>query len=238
MAAKSEKHNFKSEARRVLEIVVHSLYSNKEIFLRELVSNSSDAIDKRRFAALTDTDLSPADDYEIRMWSDAEARTLTVWDNGVGMTRDEAIEDLGTIARSGTRSFVEQLEESGQKDGEKGQASLDALIGQFGVGFYASFMVADEVTVITRKAGEESATRWHSTGDGSFEVSDDTRDEAGTTVTLHLTRVTLAKLITRGMTLDGAMEAGDVRVEGDADLVRRLLASAEGPGMMFAVVEP
>jgi len=182
MAAKAEKHTFKSEARRVLEIVIHSLYSNKEIFLRELVSNSSDAIDKRRFAALTDAGLAPEDDYEIRLWADAEARTLTVWDNGVGMSRADAIEDLGTIARSGTRSFMEQLEASG----EKGQASLETLIGQFGVGFYASFMVADEVTVLTRKVGEESATRWHSSGDGEFEVSDDARDEAGTTVTLKL----------------------------------------------------
>jgi molecular chaperone HtpG len=179
-----EKHTFKSEARRVMEIVIHSLYSNKEIFLRELVSNSSDAIDRRRFAALTDTDLAPAGDYEIRLEADAETRTLTVWDNGVGMSRAEAIEDLGTIARSGTRAFVDQLAEAGEQG--EGQASLEALIGQFGVGFYASFMVADEVTVVTRKAGDKGATRWRSTGDGGFEVSDGSRDEAGTTVTLRL----------------------------------------------------
>jgi molecular chaperone HtpG len=184
MAKNAETHTFKSEARRVLEIVIHSLYSNKEIFLRELVSNSSDAIDKRRFAALTDTDLAPSGDYEVRLDADPESRTLTVWDNGVGMSRAEAIEDLGTIARSGTREFEDQLAEA--KEQGEGQGSLEALIGQFGVGFYASFMVADEVTVVTRKAGQEGATRWASTGDGSFEVSDGSRDEAGTTVTLRL----------------------------------------------------
>ena len=192
MGKNTETHNFKSEARRVLEIVIHSLYSNKEIFLRELISNSSDAIDKLRFAALTDTDLAPSGDYEIRLEADPEARTLTVWDNGVGMSRGEAIEDLGTIARSGTRAFVDQLAEAGEagEAGEgktlEGQTSLEALIGQFGVGFYASFMVAEEVTVVTRKAGEKAATQWRSSGDGSFEVSDAERDGAGTTVTLRL----------------------------------------------------
>ncbi len=192
MGKNAETHTFKSEARRVLEIVIHSLYSNKEIFLRELISNSSDAIDKRRFAALTDTDLAPGGDYEIRLDADPDARTLTVWDNGVGMSREDAVEDLGTIARSGTRAFMDQLQKDGDADGDGdgdkagGQSSLEALIGQFGVGFYASFMVADEVTVVTRKAGEDSATRWQSSGDGSFEVSDGERSEAGTTVTLRL----------------------------------------------------
>ncbi len=184
MGKDAETHTFKSEARRVLEIVIHSLYSNKEIFLRELISNSSDAIDRRRFTALTNTELAPEGEYEIRLEADPEARTLTVWDNGVGMSRQEVIEDLGTIARSGTKAFVDELTKA--EDGPDGQSSLEALIGQFGVGFYASFMVADEVTVLTRKAGQEQATRWHSTGDGSFQVSEGEREEAGTEVVLHL----------------------------------------------------
>ncbi|MFH2007982.1 MAG: molecular chaperone HtpG [bacterium] len=180
MSKNVETHPFKSEAKQVLDIVIHSLYSNKEIFLRELISNSSDALDKRRFEALTDKEKGAEGELEIRLDADPEARTLTVWDNGVGMSRAEAVQDLGTIARSGTREFVATLAEA------KESASLEALIGQFGVGFYASFMVADEVSVITRRVGEQGATRWTSTGDGSFEVSDAERDEPGTTVTLKL----------------------------------------------------
>lgn len=186
--------NFRSEASQLLDIVIHSLYSNKEIFLRELISNSSDALDKRRFEALTRKELAPDGDYEIRLEVDPEKRTLSVWDNGIGMTRDEAVENLGTIARSGTKEFAEALgnvkAEAEAAEGGRETASADAameeLIGRFGVGFYSSFMVANEVEVVTRKAGEEGATRWESTGDGTFKVSPGLRAEVGTTVTLHL----------------------------------------------------
>ena len=171
---------FKSEARQLLDIVIHSLYSNKEIFLRELISNSSDAIDKRRFEALTDAGLAPSEDYAVEIQADPEARTLRVSDNGVGMSRQECIDNLGTIARSGTRHFIEAMEKAEDK------ASMEALIGQFGVGFYASFMVADEVEVVTRRAGEEGATVWRSVGDGEFSVEDGERATVGTTVALKL----------------------------------------------------
>ena len=182
----AETFAFKSEARQLLDLVVHSLYSNKEIFLRELISNSSDAIDKRRFEALTDSSL--ATDYEIRLEVDEGARTVTIADNGVGMSREEAVLNLGTIARSGTKAFVEALKKGGNgKNGKNGGGdAVSDLIGQFGVGFYASFMVADKVSVLTRRAKEEGATLWESTGEGDFTVSAASRDEVGTSVTLWL----------------------------------------------------
>ncbi len=177
----TERYEFKSEARQLLDLMIHSLYSNKEIFLRELVSNSSDALDKLRFEALTDKSLAPEGvELGVRLEVDAEARTLTVSDDGIGMSRDEVVSNLGTIARSGTKEFANRLAEA------KAEHTPESLIGQFGVGFYSAFMVADEVTVVTRRAGEEAATLWRSTGDGSFEVGDATREKAGTTVTLKL----------------------------------------------------
>ena len=170
---------FQAEVKQLLHLMIHSLYSNKEIFLRELVSNASDAIDKRRFESLRDPALlGPDTRLAIRVGFDAAARTLTVSDNGIGMSREEVISHLGTIARSGTREFFSQLSGDQQKDAQ--------LIGQFGVGFYSSFIVAERVTVITRHAGTETATRWESEGAGEFSVEPAERAEAGTDVILHL----------------------------------------------------
>src|ERR1700752_4426639 len=172
-----ERHEFQTEVRQLLDLMIHSLYSHKDIFLRELISNASDALDKLRFEALTRPELQPAGELEIRLEADATARTLSVWDNGIGMSREEIVQNIGTIARSGTREFLEAVR------AQKGQLPPE-LIGQFGVGFYSSFMVADRITLVTRKAGEETATRWESSGDG-YELADAERESAGTTVTLH-----------------------------------------------------
>jgi molecular chaperone HtpG len=159
--------------------MVHSLYSHKDIFLRELISNASDALDKIRFEAVTRPDLLPSGEPEIRLEADAAARTLSVLDNGIGMSREEVVQNIGTIARSGTKEFLKAVRES------QSQGVPPELIGQFGVGFYSSFMVADRITVVTRRAGEETATRWESTGEG-YTLEDAERDGPGTTVTLHL----------------------------------------------------
>jgi len=170
---------FQTEAKRLLQLMIHSLYSNREIFLRELISNASDAIDKRRFAAIEDSSLDVSSEgYEIRVDVDEEAKTLSISDNGIGMSRDDVVENLGTIAKSGTAAFMEQLSGDQQKDSQ--------LIGQFGVGFYSSFIVADRVEVITRKAGSDEATHWESTGEAEFSIDEATRGAAGTTVILHL----------------------------------------------------
>ncbi|MBP0621885.1 molecular chaperone HtpG [Cupriavidus consociatus] len=181
MTAPHETMSFQAEVKQLLHLMIHSLYSNKEIFLRELVSNASDATDKLRFEAIANPSLLENDaDLAIRIEADAQARTLTITDNGIGMSRDEAIRNLGTIARSGTKEFFQQLSGDQQKDA--------ALIGQFGVGFYSAFIVADKVTVETRRAGvgAEEAVRWESTGDGEFTVDAISRAERGTTITLHL----------------------------------------------------
>ena len=174
-------HEFQTEARQLLDLMIHSLYSNKEIFLRELVSNASDACDKLRFEALTDAALLDEDpDLAIHVDVDSEARTITVSDNGVGMSRREVIDNIGTIAKSGTREFVAQL---------TGDRTQDAqLIGQFGVGFYSSFIVADRVTLTTRRAGlgADEAVRWESTGEGDYTLETASRDARGTSVTLRL----------------------------------------------------
>lgn len=170
---------FQTEAKRLLHLMIHSLYSNKEIFLRELISNASDAIDKHRFAVIADSALAEAaGDYRIRVATDPESKTITIDDNGIGMSREEVIDNLGTIAKSGTAAFMEQLSGDQRQDSQ--------LIGQFGVGFYSSFIVADQVEVITRKAGEASATLWSSAGEDEFTVSEAARETAGTTITLHL----------------------------------------------------
>ena len=170
---------FQTEAKRLLHLMIHSLYSNREIFLRELISNASDAIDKHRFAVINDPSLGAAGgDYRIRVHADAESKTITIDDNGIGMSREEVIENLGTIAKSGTAAFMEQL--SGD------QKSDSQLIGQFGVGFYSSFIVADKVEVLTRKAGEDAATHWESAGEDEFTVSEGEREHAGSTIILHL----------------------------------------------------
>ena len=174
-----ETFSFQTEVGRLLDIVAGSLYSNREIFLRELVSNASDACDKLRHAALTAPSLIEGDhDFKIALSVDAKAKTLTVSDNGIGMNHDELLETLGTIAQSGTSAFIEQMGKDDQKD--------VGLIGQFGVGFYSAFMVADKVEVTTRKAGEAEAWLWTSDGKGEFSIEPAMRDERGTTVVLHV----------------------------------------------------
>jgi molecular chaperone HtpG len=181
MTANTETRAFEAEVSQVLHLVTHSLYSHKEIFLRELISNASDACDKLRFAALSDASLT-ADDAELRIdiSFDKDARTLTIRDNGIGMAREEVIENIGTIARSGTRRFLESLSGDARKDTQ--------LIGQFGVGFYSAFIVADRVTMVTRKAGVPAAegVRWESTGSGEYTLDAVDAPQRGTSVTLHL----------------------------------------------------
>jgi len=179
--AKVENFEFQAEAKQVLQLMIHSLYSNKEIFMRELISNSSDALDKLRFAALSDDSLYAGDgDLHIEVELDKEAGTITIRDNGIGMDRDEVISNIGTIARSGTRKFLEALSGDDKKDAN--------LIGQFGVGFYSSFIVADKVTLTTRKAGDDisAGTRWESAGDGDYSLESLELEKHGTELTLHL----------------------------------------------------
>ena len=180
-AAQVENYQFQAETRHLLDLMIHSLYTNKEIFLRELISNASDAIDRLRFEALVrpeliDTDHNP----QIILETDRQNRVLTISDNGIGMSRDEVINNIGTIAESGTRALRAKMSEG------VGDARLSELIGQFGVGFYSAFMVADKVTMITRRAGEETATLWESTGDGQYSLAPASKDQPGTTITLHL----------------------------------------------------
>ncbi|GGN68471.1 chaperone protein HtpG [Actinoplanes lobatus] len=169
---------FQAEARQLLQLMVHSIYSNKDIFLRELISNASDALDKLRLAKLQDGLEADTSDLHIEIEVDAEARTLTVRDNGIGMTRDEVVELIGTIAKSGTAELLGKLKEAKESP---------ELIGQFGVGFYSTFMVADKVTLVTHKAGTEGhGTRWESAGEGTFTIDDAPDAPVGTTITLHL----------------------------------------------------
>jgi molecular chaperone HtpG len=174
-------HHFQTEVNQLLHLIVHSLYSHKEIFLRELISNSSDALDKLKYLTLTDEtfkSMTFEPRIDIEFVDGDDGKTLTVRDNGIGMNDTDLVESLGTIAKSGTRAFLGQLTGDARKDSN--------LIGQFGVGFYSVFMVADTVTVVTRKAGEETAWKWESDGHGEFEIVEDTREEPGTTVVLHL----------------------------------------------------
>ena len=183
-------HNFEADTGKILDIVIHSLYSNKEIFVRELVSNASDAIDKLRYLSVSDKKLSDLTDaFALTIAADKKAKTLTISDNGIGMDKDEVIASLGTIARSGTKSFLEAL--GSQKDKKaKGKDSDNAadvsLIGQFGVGFYSAFMVADKVEVLTRKAGTNNATLWSSDGRTGYDIEAAEKAEHGTIITLHM----------------------------------------------------
>ena len=177
-----EKMEFKTEVKQILDLMVHSLYSHKEIFLRELISNSSDAIDKAHFESLTNKEiLEDEKDWKIKIVADKDAGTLTISDNGTGLTKDDAIKELGTIAHSGTKEFLAALKSKEVKDNPE-------LIGQFGVGFYSTFMVADKVTVISRKAGvkDKKGIKWESGADGSFTVEDVEKENKGTDVILHL----------------------------------------------------
>lgn len=174
------KRQFQTEVNQLLHLIIHSLYSHKEIFLRELVSNSSDAMDKLNYLTITD-DQFKSMEFEPRIdisFSEGEIKRIEIADNGIGMSEEDLVENLGTIARSGTKSFMNNLTGDEKKDSN--------LIGQFGVGFYSSFMVADKVEVLSRKAGEETAYRWVSDGKGDYEISKDIRNEQGTTVILHL----------------------------------------------------
>ncbi len=190
MSPTSEKIAFQAETRELLQLVIHSLYKHREIFLRELVSNASDALDKLRFESLTRAELLEGDErLRIRLEADPEARVLRVIDNGIGMSREEVIENIGTIARSGTRGFVDALKASEGKADDSGTpdlSNLPDLIGQFGVGFYSAFMAADEVVLETRRAGTSAGTRWSSRGEGDYTIEDAEDLPRGTTVTLHL----------------------------------------------------
>lgn len=180
MTVATETHTFQAETRQLLDLMVHSLYTHKEIFLRELISNASDALDRLRFEALTKPELMPeAVDLGVQIELDPQARTLVLHDNGIGMTHDELIENIGTIAKSGTRELMRRVEGQGAE-------KLGQLIGQFGVGFYSAFMVADEVRVLTRRAGTGEAWLWRSTGDGTYTLEPGERSGAGTSITLHL----------------------------------------------------
>ncbi len=178
-AASKETLGFKTEVKQLLHLMIHSLYSNKEIFLRELISNASDACDKLRFEALKNDALYENDsDLAVHIDFDSEAGTVVIEDNGIGMNRDDVVNHLGTIAKSGTAEFLSQLNGDQQKDSQ--------LIGQFGVGFYSAFIVADEVTVETRRAGDKAAVRWQSQGEGEFTLEDIEKERRGTRITLKL----------------------------------------------------
>ncbi|MFF0411357.1 molecular chaperone HtpG [Kitasatospora sp. NPDC004745] len=181
MASPTETLEFQAETRQLLQLVIHSIYSNKDIFLRELISNASDALDKLRLESLTDTDLeADTSDLHITLEVDAAARTLTVRDNGIGMTREDVVDLIGTIAKSGTASLLAKIKEA--KDADAAQH----LIGQFGVGFYSAFMVADKVTLHTRRAGTDQGTVWESDGEGTYTIAPADGLPVGTSVTLHL----------------------------------------------------
>ena len=170
---------FQAETKRLLDLVVNSIYTNKEIFLRELISNASDALDKLHFESLTNRELlGDVENFEIFVVPDKDSKTITISDNGIGMTREEVINNIGTIAKSGTKAFLEKIRES--------EGATEELIGQFGVGFYSAFIVADKVELITRKAGEDSAVKWTSDGAGEYTIEECEKDSRGTTVVLHL----------------------------------------------------
>ena len=176
--------DFEADTGRILDIVINSLYSQKEIFLRELISNASDAINKRKFAVLSAGDAAEMIDGEITISSDKKARSLTISDNGIGLSAEEMKDTLGTIASSGTKAFVESAK--GGKDGENGGALTDQLIGQFGVGFYSAFMVAESIDVVSRPHGASGASRWHSDGTSGFSIDSAERETVGTDITLKL----------------------------------------------------
>lgn len=176
----AEEHNFEAETGKVLNIVINSLYSNKDIFLRELISNASDACDKRRYKSLTDKSFSSSIDFNINLVVDPKAKTLKISDNGIGMTKDELISSLGTIAKSGTKAFLEGITKQKNKEDNL------SLIGQFGVGFYSAFMVSDKVEVVSRGIGSKQSFHWVSDGQSSFKVTETNRDIEGTEITLHI----------------------------------------------------
>ena len=178
-ASNEEQREFGAEVGRLLDLVVHSLYSGREIFLRELVANAADATDRRRFEALTEPSMSLPEGAKVRVVPDKDAKLITISDDGIGMTRDDLVQNLGTIARSGTRAFGETIKGTSAED-------RPSLIGQFGVGFYAAFMVAERVEVVSRRVGSEEAWRWASDGRGTYTLAPATREQAGTDIVLHV----------------------------------------------------
>ena len=184
MPTSTETRKFEAETKQLLDLMIHSLYTDKDIFLRELISNASDALDKIRFTALTAPDLLPeGEELEIRLTPDQDKRLLTIQDNGIGMSRQEVIDNIGSIARSGTQEMLAALGKAGGKD------AMPELIGRFGVGFYSAFMVADKVELETRKAGEEASTHWSSEADGTYTIREGSKASQGTSITLHLKSV-------------------------------------------------
>src|SRR6201990_1736963 len=184
MTSGVEQLEFQAEARQLLDLMVHSVYSDKDSFLRELISNASDALDKVRLEAFRNKDLDvDTSDLAIELAVDKDARTLTVRDNGIGMTRAEVVDLIGTLAKSGTAELRQKLREAKNL---KSAAASEELIGQFGIGFYSSFMVADKVELLTRKAGESEATRWESSGEGTYTIESVDDAPQGTSVLLHL----------------------------------------------------
>ena len=181
-------HQFEADTGKILDIVINSLYSNREIFLRELISNASDALDKRQYLGATDASLLTDKTAQISLRINEKAKTLTISDNGIGLNYDDLVSALGTIARSGSKAFVEQMKNVSEnpQDGENEQAANLSLIGQFGVGFYSAFMVADKVDVISRKAGEKKAHKWVSDGKTGYEIEPAEKEDAGTDITLYL----------------------------------------------------
>jgi len=185
-AMPTETIEFQAEARQLLQLMIHSIYSPKDVFLRELISNASDALDKLRLAAYQDKDLQvDTSDLHISLETDPAERTLTVRDNGIGMSRDEVVELIGTIAKSGTGEMLAKLRQA-RESGDSSEQTTTELIGQFGVGFYSSFMVADRVVMLTRRAGAPTGVRWESTGEGTYTISEIPDAPQGTSVTLHL----------------------------------------------------
>ena len=181
MSANTETREFQAQTQKLLELMIHSVYSDKEVFLRELISNASDAIDKIRFLALTDETTAQGNhDYRIKLTPNKEEQTLTIQDNGVGMSYDDVVNNLGTIARSGTEEFMKELAKGGS------DAANPELIGRFGLGFYSAFMVADSVVLTTQKAGEDHSVQWTSSGDGTYTVTKNDPIDRGTSITLHL----------------------------------------------------
>ncbi len=186
----TETIEFQAEARQLLQLMIHSIYSNKDVFLRELISNSSDALDKLRLASYLDKDLDvDTSDLHIAVDADPEARTLTVRDNGIGMSRDDVVGLIGTIARSGSAEMLAQLRAAKENGGAASEEASAELIGQFGVGFYSSFMAAERVEMVTRRAGEAAGVHWESAGEGTYTVAEAPDAVQGTTITLHLKAV-------------------------------------------------
>ncbi|MFZ3319796.1 ATP-binding protein, partial [Mycobacterium sp.] len=181
MSTGVEQLEFQAEARQLLDLMVHSVYSDKDSFLRELISNASDALDKLRIEAFRNKELEvDTSDLHIEIEVDKDARTLTIRDNGIGMTRAEVVDLIGTLAKSGTAELRQQLREA------KSDTVSEELIGQFGIGFYSTFMVADKVELLTHKAGDSDATKWESSGDGTYTIASVEGAPQGTSVTLHL----------------------------------------------------